>query len=263
MKYSYTLLKELSGTKLSPEKLAELLTMHSFEVEGIEKIGTGLEKVVVGKILEIKKHPNADKLQLATVTIGKEKLTVVCGAPNIQVGQKVPVALVGAKLPNGLEIKPAEIRGAKSKGMLCASDELGLGKDHSGILILDKDAKVGKPFAKETWLEDAMMEIKVLPDRSHDALSHLGMAREIGAVEGRKIDEARFEKLALPKGKKRNVQIAIKDLKLCQRYIGVLMDNITIQDSPLRYQLMLKKFGINAISNVVDVTNAVMLELGQ
>lgn len=260
MKYSYFRLKELTKTKKTPEQLAELLTMKAFEVESVEKIGEGLDKVVVGKILEIQKHPNADKLQVAIVDVGKEKLTIVCGAPNIQVGQKVPVALVGAKLPGGFEIKEAEIRGVKSFGMICAEDELGLGKDHSGIMVLDQDVKVGAPFAKEMWLEDAMMDIKVLPDRSHDALSHVGMAREICALEGRKLE------LGGPAAKlnfKKFNGLKIADKKLSSRYIGVVMENVKIAPSPVRYRLMLQKFGNNAISNIVDVTNVVMLEQGQ
>jgi phenylalanyl-tRNA synthetase beta chain len=259
MKYSYFRLKELTKTKKTPEQLMELLTMKAFEVEGVEKIGEGLDNVVVGKILEIRKHPNADKLQIAIVDVAKEKLQIVCGAPNIAVGQKVPVALVGAKLPNGLEIKEAEIRGVKSFGMICAEDELGLGKDHAGILVLDADAKVGASFAKEMWLEDAMLDIKVLPDRSHDALSHVGMAREICALEGRKLAVPENK---LPKAKKFN-GVKIKDKKLASRYIGVVMENIKIQSSPVRYQLMLQKFCNNAINNIVDVTNVVMLEQGQ
>ena len=135
MKYSYNWLKELSGTKLSPEKARELLTMHSLEIEGMEEKKLNFDGVVVGKILEIKKHPNADKLQLTKIDIGNKKLDIICGAKNIEVGQKVPVALIGAKLLNGIEIREAEIRGEKSYGMLCATDELGLGTDHSGILI--------------------------------------------------------------------------------------------------------------------------------
>lgn len=263
MKYSYFRLKELTKTKKSPEQLAELLTMKAFELEGMEKIGQGLDRVVVGQILEIQKHPNADKLQIAKVNVGKDELQIVCGAPNIAVGQKVPVALVGAKLPSGLEIKEAEIRGVKSFGMLCAADELSLGKDHSGILILDADAKVGAPFAKELWLEDAMLDIKVLPDRAHDALSHVGMAREICALEDRKFEFRDPISKKLSGIKKSGLSIKIENKKLSSRYIGVVMENIKIGPSPVKYQLMLQKFGNNAINNIVDTTNSVMLEQGQ
>ena len=165
MKYSFELLKELSGTKKSPEKVVEDLTFHSFEVEGLEKVGVDISGVIVGKILEIKKHPNADKLQLVKVDVGKV-LDIVCGAWNIKVGDNVPVATVGTKLPNGIVIREAEIRGEKSFGMLCALDELGLGSDHAGILLLEKNLKVGTPLKEILGQEDYILEIKVLPDLS-------------------------------------------------------------------------------------------------
>ena len=282
MKYIYNWLKELSGTKLSPEKAADVLTMHAFELEGLEKAGQEFEGVAVGKILEVKKHPNADKLQIARVDVGgaqplrtgygtpplstgegdKDGLLIVCGAPNIAVGQKVPVALVGAKLPNGTEIKATEIRGEKSFGMLCAKDELGLGEDHSGILILDKSAKVGQPLAQYFGEADTVFEIKVLPDRAHDAMSHVGVAREMAALEGKKFDYD-FDELKLSAKKSKKLSVVIKDKKLCPRYIGTVMENVEIKPSPEWMQDRLKTCGIKAINNVVDATNYVMLELGQ
>lgn len=238
------------------------LMMHSFEVESIEKRGEGLEKVVVGKILEISKHPNADRLQLTKVDIGAMKLDIVCGAPNIKVEDKVPVAIIGAKLPNGLEIKETEIRGVKSFGMLCAEDELGLGKDHGGILILDKSAKIGEKITKTLGLDDSIFEIKVLPDRGHDALCHIGVAREVAALNGKKIDPY-FKKIKLNKKKAASLRIKIEDKKLCPRYIGAVMDNIKIQQSPAWIKNRLSLVGINPVNNIVDATNYVMLELGQ
>lgn len=266
MKYSYSWLKELSQTKLAPEKIVSNLTMHSFEIESLEKSGQEFDGVVVGEILEISKHPNADKLQIAIVETrhasSVQKLRIVCGAPNIEVGQKVPVATVGTKLPNGLEIKEAEIRGEKSFGMLCAKDELGLGEDHSGILILDKKAKVGASFAKQAGMEDWILEMKVLPDRGHDALSHVGVAREIAILEKRKFDYD-FDGLELPKKKSKKLKIEIKDKNLCRRYIGAVMENIEIKESPDWMKARLSASGIRAINNVVDATNYVMMELGQ
>ena len=154
MKNSFDWLKNLLGIKASPEKNVENLTVPSSEIESPEKQSQAFDGVVVGKILEIKKHPNADRLQIAIVETqdfaskAVQRLQIVCGAPNIAVGQKVPVATVGTKMPNGLEIKAAEIRGEKSFGMLCAKDELGLGEDHSGILILDEKAEIGMKFAE-------------------------------------------------------------------------------------------------------------------
>ena len=262
MKYSYNWLKEISGTKRGFQEVVEDLTMKSFEVENLEKIGGNLDGVVVGEILEIKRHPNADKLQLAKVDIGKEKLEVVCGAPNIQIGQKVPVALLGTKLPNGMVMKEVEIRGVKSCGMLCAEDELGLGINHSGILILNEKSKIGASFSKEMNLEDYTFEIKVLPDRAHDAQSYVGVAREIAVLENRKIDYD-FEGLNLPNKKTEKVSVEIENKKLCPRYIGAVMENIEIKESPLWMKTRLLASGIRPINNVVDATNYIMLELGQ
>ncbi|MDO8241218.1 MAG: hypothetical protein Q7T51_04535 [Candidatus Moranbacteria bacterium] len=147
MKYNYNWLKNILGlTKSTPEEKGEDLAVDSSEIEGLEKQTQKFDGVVVGRILEIEKHPNADRLQVTKTDIGGEILQIVCGAPNIQVGQLVPVATVGTKLSNGLEIKEAEIRGVKSFGMLCAADELGLGSDHSGIMVLDEKAEVGMKF---------------------------------------------------------------------------------------------------------------------
>jgi phenylalanyl-tRNA synthetase beta chain len=261
MRYSFNWLKEISGTKSSVQKVAENLTMKSFEVENLEHSVNGLDGVIVGKILEIKKHPNADKLQIATVDVGSKKLEIICGAPNIQVGQKVPVAMLGAKLPNG-EIKEVEIRGVKSCGMLCAEDELGLGNDHSGIMILDTKSKVGVLIVKEINLEDDFFEIKVLPDRGHDAQSYVGVAREIAALENRKMKYA-FNSLKLPNKKTKKLSIEIKDKDLCPRYMGTILENIKIKESPFWIKTRLLASGIRPINNIVDATNYVMLELGQ
>ncbi|MDP1884240.1 MAG: phenylalanine--tRNA ligase subunit beta [Candidatus Moranbacteria bacterium] len=262
MKYSYNWLTELSGTKLSPEKLRNLLMLRSFEVEGLEKTGQGLEGVVIGKILEIAKHPNADKLQLTKVDVGNAVLDIVCGAKNIEVGQKVPVAMVGAKLPNGIEIKAAEIRGEKSSGMLCAKDELGLGEDHAGIFILDKDAKIGMALAKFLELDDVILDIDILPNRAHDCLGYVGVAYEITAIENRGFDYD-YSGLKLPKVKSKKLKVEVADKELCPRYIGAVMENIEVKESPQWMQAKLSASGIRPINNIVDATNFVMLELGQ
>ncbi|MDO8529327.1 MAG: phenylalanine--tRNA ligase subunit beta [bacterium] len=267
MKYSYTWLKEISGTKLSPEKIAELLTMHSFELESVEKLGADLEGVVVGKIVDIKKHPNADRLQIVMVETryasSLQKLQIVCGASNIKIGDKVPVALVGTKLPNGINIKETEIRGVKSHGMLCAEDELGLGADHGGIIILQKDARIGEKFSKILGLDDTIIELDVLSNRGHDALSHVGMAREIAALDNKKIDSY-YQKLKLPTKKQtKKLSVKIQDKNLCPRYIGAIMTNIKVGESPEWMKKRLLSLGLNAINNIVDATNYVMLEVGQ
>lgn len=287
MKYSYSWLKKISKTNISPEKMAELLMMHSFEVEGIEKKGQSLDNVIVGQIKEINKHPNADKLSITKVFVGKniqntkykipDTLTIVCGASNIKVGDKVPVALIGAKLPgmsaqggsaSGGEIKEAEIRGAKSFGMLCAEDELGLGKDHSGILILEQEAKVGEEITKMLELEDTIIELDILSNRGHDALSHVGVAREVAALNNGKIDPY-YSKLRInadvtrTNAEKGVLKVEIEAKDLCLRYIGVVMTNIKVKESPGWVKNRLRSLGINPINNVVDATNFVMLELGQ
>jgi phenylalanyl-tRNA synthetase beta chain len=263
MKYSYNWLKELSGTKMSEKEIASLITMHSFEVEEIENVGSDLDGVVVGEILEIEKHPNADKLQLTKVTNGKDILQIVCGAHNISVGDKVPVALVGTILPNGIEIKEAEIRGIKSCGMLCAQDELGLGTDHSGIIILDREAEIGTPAANLLLEKDTILEIKILPDRAHDALNHVGIAREIAAItNGGEIDYD-YDGLILEGGKSKKVSVKIENNEICQRYMAAVLQDVKVSTSPDWLKNRLENCGIRSINNVVDVTNYVMLEIGQ
>ncbi|KKP97360.1 MAG: Phenylalanine-tRNA ligase beta subunit [Candidatus Moranbacteria bacterium GW2011_GWE1_36_7] len=263
MKYSYNWLKELSDTKKTAAEIAQLITMHSFEVESVEKVGSDFEGVVVGEILEISKHPNADKLQLTKVDVGDGKvLGIVCGATNISVGDHVPVATVGTKMPVGFEIKEAEIRGEKSFGMLCAFDELGLGTDHSGIMQLDKKTKIGATFASVVNNSDEVLDIKVLPDRAHDAVSHVAMAREIVALEGGKMDYD-YEGLVLGNKKVKNLKVKIENKELCKRYIGAVLSGVQVKSSPDWMKARLEACGLNAINNVVDATNYVMLELGQ
>ncbi len=262
MKYSYNWLREISGSKLSVEEVIQGITMHALEIEGVEKVGSDFENFMVGEILEISKHPNADKLQLTKINVGNKILDIVCGAKNISVGDKIPVALVGAKLPNGMEIKEAEIRGEKSFGMLCALDELGLGSDHAGILLLDKNLKVGTPLKEVLGEDDCILEIKVLPDRAHDAVGHVGLAREISALDGGTI-EFDYDGLKLGKKKTSSLKVSLEHKNLCSRYIAAKLDNIKIEKSPQWLAARLGKCGIRSINNVVDVTNYVMLELGQ
>lgn len=261
MKYSYNWLKDLSGTTLSAQEVAEAITMHSFEVEEMENVGSDFEKVVVGEIMEIEKHPNADKLQVTKTNVGGEVLQIVCGARNIAVGNKVPVALVGARLGDDFVIKEAEIRGVKSFGMLCAEDELGLGSDHSGIMQLDPLIEVGTKFSEVVSGSDTVLEIKILPDRAHDALSHVGMAREVAALSGTEMDYD-YDGLVLDAHGSDKVSVAI-DEQLCPRYIAAVLEHVTVEQSPEWLRSKLERCGIRSINNVVDVTNFVMLELGQ
>ncbi len=255
---------------LSPEKLAEKMTLHTVEVDGVEKQEEKFENIVVGKILEVKTHPNADRLQLAKVDINNKELNIVCGAPNIKAGQMVPVALIGAVLPNGLEIKEAEVRGEKSEGMLCAEDELGLGSDHSGILILNKNAKAGQSFGKYLKLDDVIIEVdnKSITHRP-DLWGHYGIAREIAAflnikfAQDQKVDLKNIIKNKGGKKSTSSTKVEVKDKKLCPRYMAIRVDGIKIEDSPKWMQERLIAVGLRPINNIVDITNYVMLELGQ
>lgn len=251
---------------ITSEKLASALTMHTVEVEGVINQAEKFNNVTVGKILEIEKHPNADRLRLAKVDIGKEKLDIVCGAPNIEVGQLVPVALIGAVLPNGMTIKEAEVRGEKSNGMLCAADELGLGEDHSGIIILDnKKAKIGQDFADYFGLKDVVLEVdnKSLSNRP-DLWCHYGIAREISAFLDVKFKEYKApRKILNEKEDKIKLDVEIDDFSLCPRYMAIAIDGIKIEESPKWLEEKLAAAGMRPLNNIVDITNYVMLELGQ
>jgi phenylalanyl-tRNA synthetase beta chain len=250
---------------VSAADLAQELTLHTVEVEKIEEPSKKFENVVVGEILEIKKHPAADRLQIATVNVKKKKLIIVCGAPNIAVGQLVPVALVGAILPNGLEIKETEIRGEKSSGMLCAEDELGLGKSHEGILILDK-AKVGQDFADYLKIDDTILEVdnKSLSNRP-DLWGHYGIAREISAFLNVKLKDLDLNKIKLTPDTKipEKLNVKVEDKIACPRYQALKIDNIKIEDSPKWLQDYLVSIGLRPINNIVDITNYVMSAIGQ
>lgn len=250
---------------ITPEELAVRLTLHTVEVEAVENQAKKFDRVVVGKILEVKPHPNADRLQLVKVNSGNEVLEIVCGATNIAPGQLVPLALTGAVLPNGVEIREVEVRGVKSNGMLCASDELGLGEDCSGILILNKAAKIGQNLAKHLRLEETVFEIdnKSLTNRP-DLWSHLGMAREIAAFLKTRFSPYQPNKkiLAKPTGSFK-VKVIVEDGQLCPRYMAVGVERVRVAPSPDWLAKRLIASGMRPINNIVDVTNYVMLELGQ
>src|SRR6056297_930001 len=251
----------------SSEELGRKLTMHTVEIEGVEKQKEKFEKIIVGKVLGVNKHPNADKLFLTQVDTGKEKIQVVCGAPNISSGQFVPVALPGAILPNGMEIKESQVRGENSQGMICAEDELGLGEDHSGIMVLDKKTKPGQYLADYFKMEDILFEVdnKSITHRP-DLWGHLGIAREIAAFlnisKTSLFSEIEQGKIKEPK-QSPDLDIKIEDPDLCPRYMGLQISDIKIEESPEWLQKRLTAVGMRPINNLVDVTNYVMLELGQ
>ncbi len=261
MKYSVNWLNELAGTQLLPKEMAELFTRYSFEVDSLEESSSISQGVVAGKILEVAPHPNADKLSLTKVTIDpeeKEILNIVCGAKNIAPGDVVPVATVGTTLPNGMTIKESAIRGETSHGMLCAEDELGLGEDHSGIAHLDPKTPLGTPFSNIIGTGDAMLELSILSSRGHDALAHIGIAREICAIQNTNLN---FSSKEYSTVKSENVEIEVKEQ--CSRYMGVRLTNVQNGHSPKWMQERLLLCGMRSVNAVVDITNYVMLETGQ
>ncbi len=271
MYFSLNWLKELVEIpkNITNDELALQLTLHTVEVDGVESEKGRFNKIVVGKILSVDVHPNADRLQLTKIDIGgKQNLNIVCGATNIESGQKVPVAMVGAVLPNGLEIKEAEVRGEKSIGMLCAEDELGLGNDHSGIMILDADAKVGQNLADYLKLKDTIFEVdnKSLTNRP-DLLNHLGIAREISVFLNTKLTKefSKIENVKLPiiPDNVEQLNINVNDFGLCPRYMAIKITDLEVRESPKWLQKRLSAIGMRPINNVVDIVNYIMLEIGQ
>ncbi len=266
MYLSLKLLKEYVSLpkSLTAQDIANALTMHTVEVEGVFEQAKKYEKVVVGQILEVKKHPNADRLQIAQVNVGKEKLSIVCGAPNIEAGQKVPVALIGAVLPNGMEIKEAKVRGELSYGMLCAEDELALGDDHSGIMILDEKAKIGQNLADYLELDDVVFEVdnKSLSNRA-DLWGHIGLSRELSAIFDAPFNDYIYDKEIFNSEAKEKIKVKNEEAKLCPRYMAIRVDGIEIKSSPKWMQEKLLATGLRPINNIVDITNYVMIEMGQ
>ena len=255
MKISYRLLKRLLPTAIPVENILNDLTMLGQEVEGFIDLGVLSKTIVVGKILSIKKHPDADKLSLCKVDVGeKEPLDIVCGASNINEGDVVPVALVGAELSNGMVIKKSKIRGEKSEGMMCSASEMGLGDDHSGIYTLPDDWKIGEPF-------DLIIDLSINANRG-DCLSLLGIARELAAKYGKKVypPTARVhEQMEIIDS---SVSLSVKDKQKCPRYCARLISGVKIEESPLWLKRALEMQGLRPINNVVDVTNFVLMELG-
>lgn len=276
MKISYNWLKQFIKTNKTSEEISVLLTNLGLEVEGVEKFESlkgGLQGVVVGHVLTCEKHPNADKLNITTVDVGEEKpLQIVCGASNVAKGQKVAVATIGTTLydseGNPFQIKKGKIRGEDSFGMICAEDELGLGSSHEGILVLDGKAKVGSFVSEIFNIEsDEVFEIGLTPNRA-DAMSHLGVARDIKA--GLQQSESIQSELITPsissfRVDKRTLKIDVDvaDAKLCPRYCGVTISGVTVKESPEWLKNRLKAIGLTPKNNIVDVTNYVLHDLGQ
>lgn len=276
MKTSYNWLKEYLHTDLSTIQLGDLLTEIGLEVEGIETVESikgGLRGIVIGEVITCERHPNADRLSVTTVNIGQESvLHIVCGAPNVAAGQKVLVATEGAEVfgKDGLTftIKKGVIRGEASEGMICAEDELGMGTSHEGILILPKDAEVGIPAAQYYKIEtDTIFEIGLTPNRS-DATCHLGVAKDLyAAIKFRELGTVDLQLPDLSKNfiadKKLPITVEVLQKEACPRYTGIVIDNITVTESPDWLKNRLKSIGQKPINNIVDITNFILHELGQ
>jgi phenylalanyl-tRNA synthetase beta chain len=270
MKISINRLKKYIALTESPTEIAALLTKSGLEVEGIEEfesIKGGLEGIVVGEVLTCEKHPDADKLSLTTVDIGLDKPSqIVCGAPNVDKGQKVLVATIGATLyptdGESFQIKKAKIRGQASEGMICAEDELGLGKSHAGIMVLDTDLPNGTPASKLIEVgQDHILEIGLTPNRA-DAASHLGVARDLKALLGRELCIDSVTDL-IPEAQGPKITVEVENPIDCPRYAGIVLTDLKVGPSSLWLQNFLKSLDLEPINNVVDITNFILHDLGQ
>jgi len=263
MRVSLTWLKELMDIELGVDELVERLDMTGTAVEAVHTVGSGLDGVIVGRILAKERHPNADTLWVTEVDIGQgEPLHIVCGAQNFEAGDVVPVATVGTTLPNGMTIKKAKLRGEVSEGMNCSPDELGLGGDHSGLLLLPADAPVGTPYAEYAGLKDTVLELEITPNRA-DCLSVAGLAREIGAITGAEATVPHSAPGESGQPAAESVRVTIEDPELCPRYTARLIRGVTIGESPDWLKAKLIAAGQRPVNNIVDITNYIMFELGQ
>jgi phenylalanyl-tRNA synthetase beta chain len=258
-------LRDYVDITLSPQELAHRLTMAGSEVSEVLTTSRDWDKISVAQVVDVSAHPNADRLHLATVDLGSERITVVCGAPNVAPGQKVAFACLGAELIDGHSgqptvLKAARIRGVESAGMICSEKELGLSDYHEGILVLPEDAPIGMPLAD--YLGDAVLDLDITPNRP-DCLSVLGIAREVAALTGQTVREPPLDYPEAGRPAKERVNIEIADRDLCPRYCASLIEGARIGPSPPWLQERLLAAGLRPISNVVDITNYVMLELGQ
>lgn len=270
MKISYNWLKEYVQFDQSPQEVAEILTLTGLEVDDIQQVGSDLNGVIVGEVLSADQHPNADRLKVCKVNSGTEILQIVCGAPNVEAGQKVPLAVVGTELPlklpdgSNLVIKKSKIRGEVSEGMLCAEDELGLGESHEGLLILDSDTVPGTPISQVLSLNtDYIFEIGLTPNRP-DASCHLGVARDLAAVINKPLKRPYKNFTESNAGElSEQIKVEIKNPEKCHRYVGLLIRNVKIGPSPAWLKDRISSIGLRSINNVVDATNFVLHELGQ
>ena len=258
MKFSVNWLRQFVDLPKNPEAIAELLTRAGIETKNIETRGANIDKVIVSQITASSRHPNADRLTVCEVEDGSgTKRQIVCGATNYKVGDNVPLALPGAKLPNGTEIRKSKLRGVESEGMLCSPIELGLGEDASGLLILSPDAKIGAPIG-HLFLADTILDVEITPNRG-DLLSHFGLAREIAALSGKKLKTTAPE----PKIEIEKSGVTIAATRECPFFSLRRMESVKVGPSPQWLRAKIESVGVRSINNIVDISNFVMLELGQ
>jgi phenylalanyl-tRNA synthetase beta chain len=263
MRVPLSWLREYVDFDWTPEELAGRLTALGMEVQSIDRIGDDWTNIVVGELLAVEKHPNSDRLSLTSVRVGEDgqaPLSIVCGATNIAVGQRVPVAVAGATLPGGRDIGVSTIAGVASQGMLCSGAELGLSADADGILILDTSAEVGTKL--EDLVGDVVLDVDVKPNRG-DALSLIGLAREVAALTGGEVRWPVIELAETGDSTADHLAVDVAEAGLCPRFVGRWVDSIKVGPSPLAVQLRLSAAGMRPVSNVVDASNYVMLELGK
>lgn len=252
---------DLDGIEIN--EMENALTMIGQEVEKIEVLGENLENVVTAQIIEKEMHPDSDHLTICKVDNGKEILQIVCGAPNHKAGDKVVLAQVGAKLAPDFVIKKGKIRGVESNGMLCSEEELNIGKDSSGIMILPEDTPVGVPMKEYLGINDTVFELEITPNRP-DCLSHIGIARELGAYYNKEVKYPSFA-INSESSKKTadNISVEIEDSNLAKRYVARIIKNVTVKESPKWLKERVESIGIRNINNIVDASNFIMMELNQ
>ncbi|MCF8055934.1 MAG: phenylalanine--tRNA ligase subunit beta [Desulfocapsa sp.] len=261
MKFTLDWLKEYIDTgDLSPEALADHLTMLGLEVDSVTKLFPELQPLKTAKVLTVETHPNADNLHICEVAVGDDTFSIVCGAPNVREGLVTAIALVGTVMPDGMKIKASKVRGVKSTGMLCSERELGLGDSHTGIMELPSDTEHGQPLLATLGLDDLLVEVDLTPNRP-DCASVIGVAREVAGIL-RKPLTLPVEKATIDH-RNSEFSVDVENCELCPRYAARLIRNVTIGPSPWWIQKRLLSIGLRPINNVVDITNLVMMEYGQ
>ncbi len=261
MQIPYSWIKELVDIDWSPEELADRLTLSGSETEVEYPYKSAFDKFLVGQIIDLEKIEGTDHLMRAMVDNGSEKLQVVCGAPNSELNQKIVFAGVGAELPDGMKIKKVKLRGVESLGMICSEREIGLSDDHSGIIILDKEAPIGEEVGKYLGLDDAVLKLDLTPNRP-DMMSAFGIARDVACLAGKPVKRPSFDLAEESEEAEDYIKVSIDDPDACPRYAGRMIKNVTIKASPWWMKQKLLLCGMRPISNIVDITNYVMLEYG-